>query len=43
MSPNITFECEECGMVFNSKEELDMHSKQEHPKYKYVYKNNLKD
>jgi hypothetical protein len=43
MSTNITFECEECGMIFSSKLELNMNSKQEHPKYKYVNKNSLKD
>jgi hypothetical protein len=39
MAPiKITFECEKCGMLFNLKQELDLHSEQEHPKYKYVNK-----
>jgi uncharacterized C2H2 Zn-finger protein len=34
----ITFECEKCGMLFNSKREVDLHSEQKHPEYKYVNK-----
>ena len=30
MSSNITFECQQCGMLCSSQEELEMHLKQEH-------------
>ncbi len=34
MSSNITFECQRCGMLFSSQEELELHLKQEHPERK---------